>query len=99
MARLSRRLKELGAREVTFNPFILAHLEAEHGFPPIHKTDPVRPSPGWNAISLSVLKTTRLRLYDKHPEVRLWPDGMKPTERVGKSTLLYYVPYQAVPAR
>ncbi|MBI3473551.1 MAG: glycosyltransferase family 39 protein, partial [Candidatus Solibacter usitatus] len=35
MKRLGQRLREVGAREVYFNPFIVAHLEAVHGFPPI----------------------------------------------------------------
>jgi hypothetical protein len=97
MKRLAQRLQEVGAREVAFNPFIIAYLEAAHGFPPIRETNPVVPAPGWNAVSLTVLKTARLGLYDEHPEVRLWPDVIKPTERVGKSTLLYYIPRAQTP--
>jgi len=92
MKRLGQRLRELGARQVTFNPFIIAYLEAYHGFPPIQPTDPVNPSPGWNAVSLTVLKTARLGLYDEHPEVELWPDQIKPTEKVSKGVWLWYVP-------
>ena len=92
MKRLGVRLRELGAREVTFNPFIIAYLEAAHGFPKILETDPQTPSPGWNAVSLTVLHSARLGLYDTHPEVQLWPNLIKPTERVGSSTLLYYIP-------
>jgi hypothetical protein len=54
--------------------------------------DPVQPSPGWNAVSLTGLKLTRLGLYDKYPEVTPWPELTRPTERVGQGTLLYYIP-------
>jgi len=90
MKRLSKRLREVGARQVTFNPFILAYLEAVHGFPPIRPMDPQAPSPGWNAVSLTMLKSARLGLYKEHPEVQLWPERIKPTERVGAGVLLWY---------
>jgi 4-amino-4-deoxy-L-arabinose transferase-like glycosyltransferase len=99
MKRLSKRLHEVGATEVAFNPFIVAYLEAVHGFPPIHPTDPVTPSPGWNAVSLTVLKTARLGLYDDHPEVQLWPDRIKPTEKVSPGVWLWYFPPNAPPAQ
>ena len=92
MKRLSARLQEAGARQVTFNPFIVAYLEAVHGFPPIQPMDPENPSPGWNAVSLTVLKTARLGLNKEHPEARLWPEHINPTERVGKGVLLWYFP-------
>jgi hypothetical protein len=90
--RLSLRLHELGAREVTFNPFIVAYLEAVHGFPPIHEMDPETPSPGWNAGSLTVLLSGRLGLANEHPDIKLWTDDVKPTEKVGKTTYLWYFP-------
>ena len=92
MDRLGKRLKELGAREVTFSPFIIAYFREHHGFPPMRDMDPVQPSPGWNAVSLTGLKLTRLGLYEKYPEVTPWPELVRPTERVGQGTLLYYVP-------
>jgi 4-amino-4-deoxy-L-arabinose transferase-like glycosyltransferase len=92
MKRLGRRLRELGARQVTFNPLIIAYLEAAHGFPPIQPMAPEAPSPGWNAASLTVMLAGRLGLGDEHPEIRLWTDGFKPLERVGKSTYLWYFP-------
>ena len=98
MKRLSKRLHEVGATEVTFNPFIVAYLEAVHGFPPIHPTDPLTPSPGWNAVSLTVLKLARLGLYDDHPEVELWPDRIRPTEKVSPGVWLWYFPPAATPA-
>jgi hypothetical protein len=98
MKRLGERLREVHAQQVTFNPFIVAYLEAVHGFPPIQETNPQMPSPGWNAVSLTVLKTDRLGLGDTYPELQLWPNLIKPTERVGKSTLLYYFPPGSIPA-
>jgi 4-amino-4-deoxy-L-arabinose transferase-like glycosyltransferase len=92
MKRLGRRLREVGAREVTFDPFIVAHLERVHGFPPIRQGNPFAPSPGWNAVSLTMWKVTRLGLFREQPGARLWPDSFKPTERVGQGTLLYYIP-------
>jgi len=92
MKRLSKRLREVGAKQVTFDPFIVAYLEAVHGFPPIKPMDPVNPSPGWNAVSLTELKTTRLGLFDDHPEVQLWPDQIKPTEKVSPGVWLWYFP-------
>jgi len=91
MKRLSARLREVGATEVAFDPFIIAHLEAVHGFPPIKPLDPRYPLPGWNAVSLTMLKLDRLGLKG-HPELQPWPERTTPTERVGKSVWLYYVP-------
>ena len=63
-----------------------------HGFPSAHLVQPQAPSPGWNAISLTVLRVGRLGLGNAHPEVKLWPDQIKPTERIGKGMWLYYFP-------
>jgi hypothetical protein len=38
-------------------------------------------------------------LNEEHPEVQLWPEVLKPTERVGASTLLFYIPPDSVPAQ
>jgi hypothetical protein len=54
--------------------------------------DVQRPSRGWNAVGVTCWKELRLGLGDRHPEAALWPDRIAPTERVGKSILLYYVP-------
>jgi hypothetical protein len=89
MKRLSARLKEVGATEVTFDPFIIAHLEAVHGFPPIKPSDPRGPAPGWNAVSLTMLKLHQLAVPG-HPEIVPWPERVPEQERVGKGVLLYY---------
>ncbi len=91
MKRLSARLREVGATEVAFDPFIIAHLEVVHGFPPIKPLDPREPSPGWNAVSLTMLKLDRLGMRG-HPEIIPWPELVPQQERVGKGVLLYYFP-------
>ena len=99
MLRLSARLRELGAQSVTFSPFINAYLHDYHGFPPLQESDPTSPSPGWNAVSITVWKVTRMTLYEQHKDVQLWPDLVKPKERVGRGVLLYYFPEAPPPGR
>jgi 4-amino-4-deoxy-L-arabinose transferase-like glycosyltransferase len=101
MKRLAKRLHEVGARQVTFSPFIVAYLEAVHGFPPIQPMDLESPSPGWNAASITMIKAERFGLYDQHPEIKLWTEQIPPTERLGNTTLLWYFPpqRQAAPRR
>ena len=89
--RLATRLRELHATQVAFLPFLLADLEKQ-GLPPITSNiNALRPMPGWNAVSLTVLKQRRFGLRG-HPELTPWPDLAPPEERVGKSILLYYMP-------
>jgi hypothetical protein len=97
MKRLAQRLHQAGAPELTFNQFLIADLEHEHGFPPIREMDLANPSPGWNAVSLTYLKVGRLGLWNSYPQLRLWPEYIEPTERVGKGVLLWYFPYPAHP--
>ncbi|MGD0778484.1 MAG: glycosyltransferase family 39 protein [Candidatus Solibacter sp.] len=91
MNRLGKRLRELGVRQVAFNPLIVGYLEEYHGFPPITLMQPTRPSPGWNAASLTVMLAGRLGLGDQFPKAKLWTTGVPPTERVGKTTYLWYI--------
>jgi hypothetical protein len=91
MKRLGAKLREVGATEVAFNPFIVAYLERVHGFPPIKPSDPQQPAPGWNAVSLTVLKLDRLGLRG-NPDIKPWPELVPEQQRVGKSVLLYYFP-------
>jgi len=92
MKRVGQRLRELRATQVTFNPEVAGYWEQAHGFPPILPMDPQTPGPGWNAASVTVMLSDRLGLGDDQPNVRLWTEGVKPTEKVGKSTYLWYVP-------
>ena len=82
LKRLARRLQEVGAQDVTFNRYIVIDLQ-ELGFPRVHPMNRMTPSPGWNAIGVGLWKESRLFL---------WPDWIKPRERVGKSILLWYFP-------
>lgn len=92
MIRLGKRLRELGAKSVAFNPFAITHLEENHGFPPITLMQPTRPSPGWNAASLTMMLSDRLGMGDQFPNATLWTSRVKPAERVGKSVYLWYFP-------
>lgn len=89
MNRVGKRLQELGVRQIAFSPFILADF-SKHGWPPIVRSDPQTPAPGWNAVSITVWKVARMGLMDQYPDVQLWPNAFKPQERVGKGMLLYY---------
>ncbi len=91
--RLGARLKQVGAKEVTFASFTDINLERDLGFPHlISKMEATQPNPGWNAVSLTRLKDFRLGLGDRYPDVVLWPDRAPIQERVGKSILLWYFP-------
>jgi hypothetical protein len=57
----------------------------------VRDLDPLNPSPGWNAVSLTLLKTLRLGLPEQQSQAP-WPEAIKPTERVGHGILLYYFP-------
>ena len=92
MKRLAARLREVGATQVAFTPTIVADFEGEMGFPRMTESNPVIPSPGWNAVSFSLWKVRRLRLLWTHPEAVLWPDRVPPGERVGKGIMLWYFP-------
>ncbi len=99
MKRLGRRLQEAGAREVTIVPFFQFPF-GRHGFPPIRERySPLEPSPGWNAVSLSAWKVSRMGLFDNLPDARLWPDVVKnKPERIGGSMLLWYFPAAPAPS-
>jgi hypothetical protein len=97
MLRLSARLRELGATSVAFTPLIIAYLHDYHGFPTIEGSDPVTPSPGWNAVSITIWKAARMGLGERRMDLQLWPDLVKPKERVGRGVLLYYFNPSEVP--
>jgi hypothetical protein len=99
MNRLGKRLRELGARSVAFNPFMMGYLEEFHGFPPITLMQPTRPTPGWNAASLTQMLVNRLGMGEQFPKAKLWMEGIKPTERVGKTIYLWYIPGPNDPPR
>ncbi len=90
MTRLATRLRERGAASVTFQPLVFDFYD-RRGLPPIDFGSPLAPSPGWNAVSITMWKVMRM---GTSPPLRPWPDltSMKPVERVGKGVLLYYFP-------
>jgi 4-amino-4-deoxy-L-arabinose transferase-like glycosyltransferase len=92
--RLGKRLRELRAPSVSFTPTIGISLAAL-GFPPNQQNQPDSPAPGWNAVEVLQWKRNRMGLSWREQDQRTWPDFFKPTERVGKSILLYYVPPRA----
>jgi hypothetical protein len=93
MKRLGAKLHEVGARQIYLLPMSLGNLEKQFGFPPVNDNiDALNPSPGWNAVSLTVLKQRRLGMRDRYPNLQPWPDRIEGGELIGKSTLLYYFP-------
>jgi len=96
--RLGARLKELNAPSVAFTPTITISL-ASHGFPVHTRSQPDAPEPGWNAVQITQWKLYRLGLQMNDPTAQTWPDLIAPTERIGKSILLYYIPPQPNGAR
>ncbi len=90
--RLAKRLKELGATEIYFNPFASGDIEKLYGLPHIHPLNVQGPQPGWNVVGLTALKLgifggTR---YAYDPGFKFWPELTEPTERVGNSYWLFY---------
>lgn len=97
LKRLSVRLRELGVTEVAFTTTFAVDFQAL-GFPRVVPNNFERPLPGWNAVSLTLLQVIRANLKAEHPEIRIWPDYFKPTERIGKGILLWYFPPEAFQA-
>ncbi len=88
--RLSRRLQELHATEVTFPQFIVADLEKEHGFPKVNQTaDFHHPPQGYFAAGATFWKAFRFGLPPDE-DTNIWPDQIKPTERIGRGMFLWY---------
>jgi 4-amino-4-deoxy-L-arabinose transferase-like glycosyltransferase len=96
--RLARRLRELGASEVSFG---IANGRSEYlqtwpGLPRIKPIYALLPAEGWTAVSPTISKTTQYGLNYKFPNLRPWFEYLTPAERVG-SLILYYVPPGALP--
>jgi len=90
MYRLAARLKEVGATQVAVDPIIIRNPEIVHDFPPLVPLNPDAPVPGWNAVSLSLLKL-RTGMFAENSRAVPWPERLPPTMRIGHSTLLWYV--------
>jgi 4-amino-4-deoxy-L-arabinose transferase-like glycosyltransferase len=96
--RLGKRLQELNAPSVGFSPAIMID-PVRHGLPAWRWSAIDAPFPGWNAVQVTEWKEHRMGLKMQEPGTKVWPDLIKPTERVGSSILLYYVPAQTQNAR
>jgi hypothetical protein len=97
--RLARRLRELGATEVSFGEVVSStdqYLEIFPGLPHIHKINPLVPAEGWTAVSPTLAKTTQYGMFHKYPNLKPWFEYLEPKEKVG-TLLLYYVPPGSLP--
>jgi hypothetical protein len=83
MKRLGAFLSAAGAKRITFAPFNRTYERAGHPFPPTTPGDPDRPSPGWNAVSITMWKVFG------HPA---WADRIPPHYRIGRSILVWRFP-------
>jgi len=92
MKRLIARLNQLGVKQFAFDPAIYGLWVEYHGMPQNVPLNPDSPRPGWNAVSLTFNKLTRMNTREKNPTRIIWTDYTEPTERVGKGILLYYQP-------
>ena len=82
--RLGQRLKELGVKELYFEPWIVDDIYHD-GFPTTFFANRFVPSPGWNAVSV-----TQWKEQWKPSLQPVWPDLVPPLERVGKAMLLWH---------
>ena len=91
MYRLAARLREVGATQVAVDPIFVRNPQIVHDFPPMVPLNPDAPVPGWNAVSISVLKE-RVGMFAEYPRAKPWAEQLPPTMRVGRTWLLWYVP-------
>ncbi len=83
MKRLGEFLAARGVRHLTFSPFNRTYLWAGHPLPPLDPGVTDHPSPGWNAVSITIWKVFG---YPK------WADtAREPDARIGRSIWLWYV--------
>jgi len=88
--RLGEALQARGAREVAMFTMQPGYLERFHGIRVIQPTDPTKPLPGYNAVSLTLWKSARFGLYSEYPDVKLWPDRFSADEKIGAGLWLYH---------
>ena len=97
--RLARRLKQLGATQVSYNTLNLTpeRLTIWPGLPPVRGINPVKPAEGWTAVSPTLWMVREYGLEHRYPNIHPWFTYIQPQERVG-SLFLYYVPPGSIPA-
>jgi len=81
MNRLETFLEQRHATSVTFVPFNRTYSMAGHAMVPMVPGDSDHPSPGWNAVSITIWKVFG------YPQ---WADRMPPQRRIGRSILVWY---------
>ena len=81
MKRLESFLERQHATSVTFTPFNRTYPMAGHEMIPMEAGDTDHPSPGWNAVSITIWKVFGF------PK---WADRIPPQRRIGRSILLWY---------
>jgi hypothetical protein len=62
-----------------------------YGFPPIKPLDVNGPKPGWNAVSITLMKYGLWgngARYAYDPGFHFWPETTAPVERVGQGIFL-----------
>lgn len=96
LKRLAQRMRELGVQELAFTPCISLDPAAV-GLPPLTANDFLHPSPGWNAVRLTPLELMLADQRVQHPQLRFWPDVIKPAEKIGKTILLWQFPAGSLP--
>ncbi len=83
MNRLAAYFARAGAGQVTFTPFNRTYLLAGHRMPALVPGDDAHPSPGWNAVSITLWKVFGSPA---------WPDQVPQQSRIGRSILVWYFP-------
>jgi hypothetical protein len=81
MKRLEAFLEREHATSVTFAPFNRTYAMAGHATIPMTPGESDHPSPGWNAVSITIWKVFG------YPS---WADRIPPQRRIGRSILLWY---------
>jgi 4-amino-4-deoxy-L-arabinose transferase-like glycosyltransferase len=91
--RLQRRLRELGAGQVTYTDMNLRpnQLMVWPGLPLVRNLDAFRPVEGWTAVSPTMWMLRKYGLSTRNLSVAPWWAYYRPVEKVG-TLWLYYVP-------
>ena len=94
LQRLSDKLRQVGAREVTLIYFGNAAID-KHGLPPVKAPHLYERQSGWIAVSafIRTVGRARIELQEHRSDTPLaWLDSERPVAHIGKSIDLYYIP-------
>jgi len=93
--RLAKRLRELGATEVSFGSLSAIddqYLQVFPGLPKVKKINPIEPVEGWTAVNPTIERATQYGLNYRYPNLKPWFEYLEPRERVGTMRLYYVAP-------